>query len=72
MILKPFKLNINQIIVVMNQRVLGRKKKKGSVFTNVSWAENHHIIISEESCDTEDQSNGYRNKLNTGINYMLR
>ncbi len=40
----------------------------------VSWAANQHIImISEGSCDTEDWSNDAENSaLITGINYILK
>ncbi len=41
---------------------------------NVSWAANQHIIlISEGSCDTEDWSNDAENTaLTSGINYTLK
>ncbi len=44
-----------------------------TVIINVSWAANQHIVmISEGSCDTEDWSNDAENKaLITGINYIL-
>ncbi len=44
------------------------------IIRNVSWAANQHIImISEGSCDTEDWSNDAENSaLITGINYVLK
>ncbi len=43
------------------------------IIRNVSWAANQHIImISEGSCDTEDWSNDAENTaLITEINYIL-
>ncbi len=44
------------------------------IIRNVSWAANQYIIlISEESCDTEDWSNDAENSaLITEINYILK
>ena len=44
------------------------------LYTNVSWAADHHIrMISEGSCDTEDWSNDAENSaLITGINYFIK